>query len=473
MKDQKVTFRRDYRVADLHSEERRHSLIGSAFVVLLVIYLSLLIGSFAIAISDLDEKRWLPDENPIPLDLLLVAIPLLAGLFMFAFSDSKKVGLAGRSRDSLANIVLLITMALVVVAGASQVASLGDARLAKDLVEFFLVDGEGSTQEAQDGGHFFSGALHDAAKALGTFVGAPGLVIWQKFDFATVLYFVVLCMTAFVLAEAYRSLLDSRLGQSVREAQAKWEILRVEERIQRRIVGGIYTPLFSCFAARKNSPQSVQKSKRGWIYVLWEWVIDVGLWHRIVRVVVASVATILYFRLLRVKFGIENIHLLGITWLMLLTLASVEVSWLKVGTRSLGSWTAMGFGAALVLYVSIVGEEVERGLESSICLIILLIVFWGVGTFCGFSALGSRECRDEWLARNLYVWRQFEFSAVGQYGYPVKANSLRGGKRIANAILSPIRNRVASALYASQMKNDISYRFMKLNDEEENDRVSR
>ena len=337
-------------------------------------------------------------------------------------------------------------MLVVIVAGALQVSSLGDKQLAKDLSELFVEKG-------------------DTPGALRTFLEAPGLVIWRNFDFATVVYFLILTVTTFILAEAYQTLVNSRLGKSVRKAQVWREILLVEQRIQNRMVARCYVPLFTFSMKRNKFFQSVDMPRKSVAAKFCKWAIDFGLCYRLCRILLASATAILYFLLLRGQFHIENTYLLGITWLVLLTLACVEASWLRVGMRGLGFLTASAFASMLALYVVLVDSEVERGFESSIILIIILVVIWVLGTFCGFSPLGNRAQREEWLEQNLYVWGHFEVSAVGQFGSPVLKDSSGGAKRVVNKLMFPIRNRVAAALFAAQMKNDIAHRFEQLDRE--------
>lgn len=436
-------------------------MIGSTFFVALVVYLSLLLGSFIIGVSGTDTRRLLPDKNPISLEVLLVAVPLLASLFMFAFSNSEKIGLMARSRYNLFNAALFLTMLLLVIAGASQVASLGDEDLAQTISAFITVGDENKASPASGD---FSDSFASACSALQTFLVVPYVVVGQKFNYDTVLYFAVLCLTSFVLTEVYGALLDSRLGESVRNEQAKLDILLVEERIQKRILGASYIPLFTMFIAKGPSPQSVQTVQKGLICALRKWANDIGAGHRIVRILLSVTATYGYCVLLAGGDETEFGYFTGVTCIVLLILASIEVSWLKPRARSLGCMSVLGFGSALILYISLTSEYVTKGLKGLLLLVVIMVSVWVVRTFVSFPSIGKRESREQWLQRNLYVWRQFELSAVGQYGEPFKNVSRSRRKPSPDLLLALLRNQVAAALYSSQMKSDIAYRYKNLDE---------
>ena len=279
------------------------------------------------------------------------------------------------------------------------------------------------------------------------FYEAPVKVVRELFDFDSWLYFGILACTVYVLAETYRGLLQSSLGESVRGAQSLRNTLRVEARIEKKTTNLSYYPLLVEFLARDNI-----RDADG----LAAWMVNAGtIPHRVIRVFRASVAAVAYYFILYRCLDIENPHVLVLAWLSLPVLASIEFAWLKAEALGIGVCSALAFSSVVILYLAIIAQErSQHVLASSLLFLLLFILFWLVGTL---GSGGGRSPRKERLnAEHCRMHQRRDIWVLDVYGYGI--DIARPPSRFLKFLLFPIRNRVAVAMYDKQMTSDLELR---------------
>ena len=422
----------------------------------MILYLTLLIGSFSIALASQTDGNWMPFNNPLSLDVFLVLLPLLAGIFLFAFSDSKDVGLRGHAGEILANTVVLFAILLTVVAGTAEILTLGRKEVRKastddsdglvdELRNLFLADLSGGRNSGDK--ESVLEPIVSMFSGLRAFYEAPLKVVQELFDFDSWFYFGILACTVYVLAETYRGLLQSSLGESVRGAQDLRNTLRLEARIEKKTTNFFYYPLLVKFLAR-----DYIRDADG----LAAWMINAGtIPHRVIRVVKTSVAAVAYILILYLGLDIENPHVLALAWLALPVLASIELAWLKAGALGIGVCSALAFSSLVILYLAIIAQETgQHVLLSSLIFLLFLTLFWLVGTLASGSRRIPRKERLNTERRRMHQRRDTWVLDVYGYGFDIA----RTPARIVDLLLSPIRNRVAVAMYDKQMTSDLELR---------------
>lgn len=432
------------RPADDVSDEakQRFSVAQIAFLLTLMFYMQLLIGGVLATLSFVARDWFSLTENPLSLELLFVAVPLLSGLFVFAYSDNKNWGMDGFARDLLAETVLFLTFLLLVAAGSLQTLSKA-TKCDSAIVANLYLQGVDIPEKCESlipaswaDVITFGGSLD----FLQVFFMAPLHILADVFDFETLFYFLIVMAISLILLEAHGILVTSDTGIREEGRRNSRQIIRIQRRIADRLVLRRFRVLLALYVSE--APDTVD---RGLDKASARYGAEVGL--RLLRLVAATLAALLWFLIWK-ALGSENPHLLSYTWLYLLIMAFSEAAWLRPNVRSLTGLSSVGILAILILYFSV--SESSHDAKQTYVAIAWLLLLLGIRLLRTFVSMSSIPTTYDlrWCVRNStvgpagarrFISRWFFNMANHRFGLPKKW----------------MQNQVAWLLYRRQMNEDI------------------
>lgn len=433
------------RLLTLSDNSRPASWKASIGVSVVVLYLQLLLGGVTVAGTSVDFARWSLRQNPLSLDLLLVALPLLSGLFLFAYRDSKKVGLAGDLPSRSANAVMISIMLLLVLGGVTQLSSeakKGDADRFAAILQFGDAFPKCRAAANPQTGFEHLGQVREvlSTSILAPFVRMP-YEVWRSLVTAeTLIFLVVLIGSTFILAEIYQTLNESDLGKEVSLAEQERRYLDLERRINLRLIESEFRPWVAKWSLNGKLPSVILS------YAL--------------RIVCFTLVIVVLTVVVQARGGTVNPYSLSLAWLVCLTFISFEIVWLSSDTRV---FSGMVFGSLFLATSVYTGLLFDAGyVVSSISTVVVMTGEWVVRTLSPWVARNAPSDTEIHRFRRIstreYGGVQFidEVAFMEMVEACIDSNPTKRG--IGNLTGKWIENTAAEGLFRRQLGRDLVQR---------------
>lgn len=417
--------------------------LARVLILTLLFYMQLLVGGALISISLFARDWFYLRTNPISLELLLVAVPLLSGLFLLAYSDNKNWGADGFARDRLAETTLFLTLLLIVTAGATQILT-----KASDCDSAILAHTYNQSRSIPNGckslipsGWVDVVTLGGSLNFLAALWIVPLQVLVNVFDFETILYFSVIIAMALILLETHHILVTSKTGIKEEGSKNSRQVSRMQRAIADRLVLRRFRVLLSLYIAEAPDIASRGLERDRPLY-------GKELRLRLLRLLSISCFTVVFYLLSWKVLGQQNSFLLSYAWLYLLATAFAEVTWLRRDARPITAIASVGMSAVLVLYLTVI--EAGHSMGQTVVAVVWLLLLLSLRLLRTFVTSRSAPSTDD------LRW------CVG-----MSMSGPAGGKRFLSCCFFNLanhrfnvpkkwmHNQIAGLLYRRQMNEDI------------------